>query len=288
MNGDFYDKKFSFDNESDFEEKSLFKEIWNFEIPTTCFKKTDYEEKKETKIDNKKEIVQKDEDKNKDLKNIKNNQKKDNKDIDNQFLEKKTKEAKTEKKKHKKLDDQSMRKECKSILLDCILDFINRKIGELYNFKIGNVKNTKLFQNLNQKQISENKINFNKDFINRPLKEIFSEKIKSRITTFIPFHNLQLVKQLTNEPDIEKRNFFNKLFNLTFLQCLKHFRESEFYEELNGMKLLKEVINEHLKDKNYIEVLNYYFSDYEKILEKKKSRNRTRKRSSEIITDNNS
>ena len=279
MSLDFYGMNFNVDNENDFDENSLFKEIWKFEIPT-CFKKTDYEEnKKETIIE---------EDKNKDLKKVENSQKKYKKDKDNQFLKRKTTETKNKNKKHKKLDDQSMRKECKCILLDCILDFINRKIGELYNFKIGNVKNTKLFQNLNQKQISENKINFNKDFINRTLKDIFSEKIKSRITTFIPFHNLQLVNQLINDPDLDKKNYFNKLFNLTFLQCLKHFRETEYYEELNGMKLLKEVIGEHINDKNYIEVINYYFSDYENILEKKKSRNRKKEKKTEKITDNNS
>lgn len=284
MSEDLFDIRFGID-ESDFDENSLFKEIWTIEIPSTCFKKTESEEnKKETKIDEKKEIIQKDEEINEGLKKIDNNHKKDNKEKGNIFLNKKTTETKN--KKHKKLDDQNMRKECKSILLDCILDFINKKIGELYNITIGNVKNTKLFQNLNQKQISENKIKFNKDFINRTLKDIFSEKIKSRITTFIPFHNLQLVKQLTNEKDIDKRNYFNKFFNLTFLQCLKHFRGSESYEELKGMKLLKDVIDEHLNDKNYIEVLKYYFSKYEDILKKKKSRNRRKK--SENITDNNS
>ena len=289
---DYFDKKYFInDNESENDENSLFSEIWKFDIPTTVFNKTDiYEDqKKEKKEDIKEEeITKKDEDNNnKDLKNIKSNQKKSNKDKNNKFLQKKIAKTNTKNKKRKKLDDQSMRKECKSIILDCIFDFINRKIGELYNFKIDNVKNTKLFQNLNQKQISENKIKYNKDFINRTLKDIFSEKIKSQITSFIPFHNLKLVNQLTNETDLDKRNYFNRLFNLTFLQCLKHFRESEYYEELNGMKLLKEVIEENLNDTNYIEVLKYYIFYYENILEKKKSRNRNKKKS-ENITNNNS
>lgn len=284
MADDIFDKFYKIDFESE-DENSLYKEIWKYEIPTTGFKKTDFCEEKKEEIANEKkeEMTQRDENNNKDLKKEKNKRKIDNKEESKTFLQKKRTETN---KKHKKLDDQSMRKECKCILLDCILDFINRKIGELYSFKIENIKNTKLFQSLNQKPISENKIKFNKDFINWTLKDIFSEKIKSRITSFIPFHNLQLVNQLTNETDIDKRNYFNKLFNLTFLQCLKHFRETEYHEELNGMKLLKDVIAEHLDDKNYIEVLEYYISDYENILSQKKSRNRISKKSEKIINNN--
>ena len=195
----------------------------------------------------------------------------------NILISKKTKKPKKPKKKKRYLDDENMRKDCKHILLEILFNFINNKISEIYDHNIGQGICIKQFQSLNQKQKSELKIDFNKDFLKKKLCQILSENISSKITNFSKHHNKFLIQELLNEEDVEKKKYFNNLFNLTFLQCLEHFRETEKHEELNGMPLLKNVINNYIEDDDYIQSLQYYFSEYEKIINNKRSRKRNKK-----------
>ena len=188
---------------------------------------------------------------------------------------------------HNKYIDDNVRRKCKHIILENIKNFINNKIEIIYKGKIGQGINIKKLLILNQDKTANDSVAFNKYFLKQTIGTIYSGDITNKYTNFPKNHNKVLIQKLINEKDETKRNYFNRLFNLTFLQCLKHFRESEYYEELNGMKLLKEVIEENLNDTNYIEVLKYYIFYYENILEKKKSRNRNKKKS-ENITNNNS
>ena len=179
--------------------------------------------------------------------------------------------------KKKKLDDENMRKDCKHILLKNIFNFINNKISEKYNYNIGQGICIKQLQSLNQKQKSESSIDFNKEFLQKTLNQIFSETISPRITNFSKNHNKDLIQDLLNEKDIEKKKYFNNLFNLTFLQCLEHFRETDYHDELNGMPVLKDEIKQFEED-DYIQSLLYYFKNYENIIKNKRSRNRNKKK----------
>ena len=194
----------------------------------------------------------------------------------NILISNKTKRSSKQKKKKRNLDDENMRKDCKHILLKIIFNFINSKISEIYNDNIGQGICIKQFQSLNQKQKSELKIDFNKDFLKKTLGQILSENISPKITNFSQHHNKNLIQELLNEKDIEKKKYFNKLFNLTFLQCLEHFRETDYHEELSGMPLLKDEINNYLEDDDYIKSLQYYFSKYENIINNKRSRHRNK------------
>ena len=69
-----------------------------------------------------------------------------------------------------------------------------------------------------------------------------------------------------------KKDYFTNLFNLTFKQCLEHYRGTNFYIELKGMNLFEEDINNYMDDKEYAEHLGYFFQNYEKIIYNKKSR----------------
>ena len=82
------------------------------------------------------------------------------------------------------------------------------------------------------------------------------------------------------------REYFEKLFNLTFLDCVDHFIGNEKLEILEGMTLFEEMKDDHaqlekrnidLNDESYLENLKYYFENYESILKAKKSRNRKTK-----------
>ena len=242
------------DNESE-EPNNLEKELYNIWNPIV---KNDNEEKK----------------RNETIKEETNNKEKKISNI-NILISNKTKRPSKPKK--KKLDDENMRKDCKHILLKNIFNFINNKISEKYNYNIGQGICIKQLQSLNQKQKSESSIDFNKEFLQKTLNQIFSETISPRITNFSKNHNKDLIQDLLNEKDIEKKKYFNNLFNLTFLQCLEHFRETDYHDELNGMPVLKDEIKQFEED-DYIQSLLYYFKNYENIIKNKRSRNRNKKK----------
>ena len=83
-----------------------------------------------------------------------------------------------------------------------------------------------------------------------------------------------------NEKNEFIRDFFRKLFNITFLQLLKHFRGDEIIQELQGMKLLYQIKDELSSDEEdneedneaYIKVLKYYINNFEIIIMGKKAR----------------
>ena len=75
-----------------------------------------------------------------------------------------------------------------------------------------------------------------------------------------------------------KKKYFTELFNITFLDCLKHFRGEIFVKELEGLNCfenLKEIIKNKYKEEegdDYVESLEYYLKNYESIVNIKKPR----------------
>ena len=98
---------------------------------------------------------------------------------------------------------------------------------------------------------------------------------------------MDLIKSLTHEEDESKRSYFKRLFNLTFLNGLEHFRGSQIYEELIGLKGYHEVLEQYQNEKDYETCLEYYIQNFEKIIRNKKSRNRanSKNKSNDIITN---
>ena len=179
--------------------------------------------------------------------------------------------------KHNKFSDDNLRRKIKHIILSNIMDFINEKIYIMYNGNIGQGINTKKLLTLNHIQKSNVIVQYNKEFLNKTLGDIFSENISTRFTNFPKEHNKNLIENLKSELDESKRNYFNKLFNLTFLQGLKHFRESETINELIGLKKFNELIKKFEFDEDYTKCLDYYIHNFETIINNKKSRNKKKK-----------
>ena len=173
------------------------------------------------------------------------------------------------------ITDNYLRKKCKRTLLDVIFNFLNQTIKKVYNNKIGEGVRIKELKPLNYKINSEMGIKYNKEFLNKNIGEIFSNNISDRFTNFSKLHNKSLIINLLNEEDEGKKNFFRRLFGLTFLQCLEHFRGTVFYFELDGLIQLNDVIN-NIIDEEYKVNLIYYFENYEKIINKKKERRKRR------------
>ena len=140
-------------------------------------------------------------------------------------LGRKRKNPKIEKKEpHNKYSDDNIIKKCKHLVLKYTLEFINNKIKKVYNGNIENGPFKKELQIINNSQKTNAHVEFNKNFLNKKLFEIFAENISSKYRKYYKAnHNKQLIMELMNEKDENKKSMLNQLFNINFIQCLEHF-----------------------------------------------------------------
>lgn len=113
---------------------------------------------------------------------------------------------------------------------------------------------------MNQFQVVNSNIKFNQEFLYKKIKDIFSEKLSSRCTTYSKEHNKILINYLLNEKDKVKKKIFEEILNLTFLDCLKHFRGEEIFSCLKDLKNYDEVCEE-FKDESYKESFRDYIDN---------------------------
>ena len=175
--------------------------------------------------------------------------------------------------KHNKYQEDNIRRKVKHLVLKNLMIFINKKIKILYNGNIGNNILKKEFLLFNKNPSYNSSIEYNKLFLKKTLKEILSENISTLYSNFEPDFNKKLVERLLNEKDKEKSIYFNKLFNLTFIDCLQHFNGTKNIRELDGMESIDNALEEFNNEKKYKEKLYYNIKNYDNIINKKKSRN---------------
>ena len=161
------------------------------------------------------------------------------------------------------------------------MDFLNNRISFVYNGKLGNSIFKKELKSINHNQILNPKKEFNQIFLTKTIGKIFSDDISKKYTILPLNHNKNLIFRLLNDKDENKKTYFQKLFGLNFIQCLKHFRGEESNGLLNGLKCFKnmkeEIINDYKEDGDeYYEVLQYYLNNFETIINNKRTR-KTRK-----------
>ena len=178
---------------------------------------------------------------------------------------------------HGKFSDDNVRRKCKHLVLKYLMIFINQKIYNIYGGKIGNGILKKQLKVLNHEQKKNASIEFNQKFLYKKLGEIFSESLSGRYTNFPLIHNKRLISKLINEKDEVKKKYFTDLFNITFLECIKHFRGEIFLKELEGLQCfenIKEDIKSQCQEEgdDYVETLDYYFNNFEFIINNKKPR----------------
>ncbi len=172
---------------------------------------------------------------------------------------------------HSKYSDDNLRRKIKGLILDCLFDFINKQICILYNNDIGKGIYSLQFKNLNKKKLSSTNVNYNQKLLYKTLEEIFS-KTSEGISSYLKNHNNNLIKSLKNEIDYKKSNYFQNLFNLTFLQCINHINGTECHQELLGIKNRSEILDKFSDDEDYMKLLDFYFCNYESIINSKKGR----------------
>ena len=147
----------------------------------------------------------------------------------------------------------------------------------MYGGNIGNGIFKKELHIINKNQKSDATIDFNKKFLHKKLGEIFSENLSTRYTNLPSFHNKRLILSLLNEKDQIKKKYFTDLFNITFLDCLKHFRGEIYINELGGLNCFendkKKILDKYSEDgDDYVETLKFYLDNFENIINRKRPR----------------
>ena len=177
---------------------------------------------------------------------------------------------------HTKYSSDNIIRKIKTLIIKLMFDKINIEINKECNEKFSKSIDKKKLLKINKKDILNSG---NKVFLNQTLKEIFSNDISSKykIPHYQASHNKNLISDLLNEKDEEKRKKFNDLFKLTFLDCLKLFRERKNFKELEGLTTLKNVLNNFEKDPEYAQLFDHYVNNFEeeikRIKEIKKEKN---------------
>ena len=189
---------------------------------------------------------------------------------------------------HNKFSDDNVRRRVKHLCFKYLLLFINNQIKKIYNNKIGQGIFQKQLKTLNQSQISNAKITFNQQLLEKDLGEIFSDKVTGKLTNIQSEHNKDLIQKLINEEDMEKRIYFQNLFKLKLKDCFEHFCGNKVIDELEGMELfneINEITSEYLKKyedgKEYIQQLEYYLKNFENIIKNKRARKKKKKKNEE-------
>ena len=109
------------------------------------------------------------------------------------------KQKRKEKKSHTKYSYDNLKRECKHLVIENVMDFINEKINIAYDGNIGSGLFKKQLMKLNQEQKKNSNIEFNQIFMTKTLKEILSQNITKRIKFYKEDHNKVLIKKLIEE-----------------------------------------------------------------------------------------
>ena len=182
---------------------------------------------------------------------------------------------------HKIVNDNMIRK-CKYLVINNFIEFLNYQIKNIYHNDIGEGILMKKILDINQQQKSDNKLETTKLFLNKRLIDIFSVDISPKYTSFLPAHNRLLISKLLNEEDIEKKEKFKKIFNLTFADCIQLFLgNNDKYAGLEGFPVFDEIKGDLNENDKFLEKLKNYLINFEDIIRNKKPRKRNKKDSSE-------
>ena len=173
--------------------------------------------------------------------------------------------------KHNKFSEDNLQRKCITIILNISLEFINKRIKQIYNGNIGKGVNCKELLSINMKPYFYTK-DFSKSLLHKTLGEIFSDEISMKYTNYLSNYNILMIKSLLNEKEQDKKNYLEKLFGITFLQCVKKFVGIYNSEELEGFITFNEYKEKLNEDSNYLKILKNYFINFEENVNKKKSK----------------
>jgi hypothetical protein len=172
---------------------------------------------------------------------------------------------------HDKYTNDNLIKKIKNLILKNLLDFINNKI---YNSNIGNGNSEKRLFCLKAQKIDTYNLYFY--FMNKNLKDIFSQEISEKCPNPPKDHNKNIIDSLINDKDEIKKNYFTKLFGSIFDDCLKNFRGDKDIKELEGFKNFSSVKEQILIEngEEYVNCLEEKMKNLEELICKKVKKDR--------------
>lgn len=173
--------------------------------------------------------------------------------------------------KHTKYSEDNMIRKIKASVISNLTVFINSVIYNVYDREIGKGMFRKELLKMNQSQIINSKNN--REFLDKSLKEIFSEDISTKYNNYQPDHNKRVINDLLDEKDLNKKTLFENLFELKFLECVLHIRGEQQNNLLNGLATLDDLCAKFENDKEYLELFKYYTNNLETIIINKRKRN---------------
>ena len=142
---------------------------------------------------------------------------------------------------HTKYTEDNMIKRARINFINFLINKLNTEINNSYHDK------TLLLKKLNPKQSNIYSVEENKIFIHKKLKDIFSDDISTKYKTFDSKYNQKVIEKLMNEENLEKKEKFTKLFNITFIESLEHLCGKKIIEGLEGFGTLDEFIDNYFK-----------------------------------------
>ena len=139
----------------------------------------------------------------------------------------------------------------------------NKKEKKEKKEKKGELKH-ECFLKPEQQIILQTNVKENLELLDMKLREIFSKKVSEKVKNFSKEYQLDYNKNFIEKiKDDPKKQKTNEILDMTFFQCLEHFRGSEKYEALNGLEIEYENVIEDMNDdidykNNFIEHLRKY------------------------------
>ena len=177
---------------------------------------------------------------------------------------------------HNKFTFDNIIRKIKAISMQSFFNFFNNKIKEVY--KDSEVKSLWGLKKLNQSQIKNSNIEYNRLFFEKSLKDIFSDDITTKWKTEGRDHNKKLIEKLLNEENKEKKMIFEKILNYKFIDIVKYLRgEREGLDELKGLDFDEYMWKKIKRDENYLKNFKYNMENIEKLIQNKKQGNRKKK-----------
>lgn len=188
----------------------------------------------------------------------------------------KLKNSNEERNHNKKTFDNLLRR-IKHCLLKGLKVLINKKIKDVFqnDEKLSFLK----ILTLDQKQSNNSRVEFNRLFIHKSIKDIFSGKLTTKYKRKdLEKNNEESIKTLLSVKDIEKRNIFENIFNLEFIDVVNFIvGKRNDLVQLNELRLTEKFLKDMLIDEEYSKIIFYTMENMEEILKNKKSRKRNKK-----------
>ena len=168
-------------------------------------------------------------------------------------------------------------KKIRTMILNKLFIFINLLIKDAYNNKIGQGICKKQLLPIKKNNLSHSCVEDDKDILNKTLKEIFSS-ISERYTFCLKTHNEELIDELRNSQN--KGNYFQELFDLSFLDCIQHIRGTKNLELLDGLPKIEQILKDEKKNWKKLDLDNIkkVFKDYEDLVRERISREKRSKK----------